>query len=343
MNKNIAGASLTEIHDFIRPKGYGLSHARSIAIAVYRNRVKDFNLIARIPKKLRLFLAEKTSADGYPPEKSEHSSDGSVKYLFRNPDGLYFETVYIPEGKRHTVCVSVQSGCRMGCPFCVTSKYGYHGNLAAGDIINQFRNIPAAEKITHVVFMGMGEPLDNLDNVLKACSILTSEWGMAFSPLKITVSTVGIRPGIEKFLYSSRCNLALSLFSPFREERIKIIPAEKKWPAAEIIGILRNIPEKERRRVSVAYVMINGVNDSERHLEGLKAMLKGSRIRVNLLPYHSIPGDNTRTSPESVMMHFRHELVMSGISASIRRSRGADISAACGLLASGLPVPGGEN
>ncbi|MCU0456754.1 MAG: radical SAM protein [Bacteroidales bacterium] len=342
-NKNFAGASLTEIHDFIGQEGYGISHARNIAVAIYRKRIRDISQITRIPKKLRLFLTREADIGGYPPEKSEISSDGSVKYLFRNRDGLLYETVYIPEGKRHTVCVSVQSGCRMGCPFCVTSKYGYHGNLSAGDIINQVRNIPPAEKLNHVVFMGMGEPLDNLDNVLKACTILTSEWGMAFSPLKITVSTVGIRPAFEKFLQSSGCNLTLSLFSPFSAERIKVIPAERSWPAGEIIGIMGKIPAKERRRVSVAYVMISGINDSERHLEGLKALLKGTRIRVNLLPYHNIPGDPAKASDEQRMTQFKHELVISGISASIRKSRGEDISAACGLLASGLKAHGRKN
>ena len=339
----LAGASLTEIQDLIRQEGYGISHARNIAVAIHRKRIRDFLLFEGIPKKLRLFITQRASIGDYPPEKSEISSDGSVKYLFRNPTGLLYETVYIPEGKRHTVCVSVQSGCRMGCPFCVTSGYGFHGNLSSGDIINQVRNVPPADKLNHVVFMGMGEPLDNLDNVLKACTILTSEWGMAFSPRKVTVSTVGITPGVISFLERTDCNLTLSLFSPFREERIKVVPAEKNWPAEEIVGIMGKIKADERRRFSVAYVMIKGVNDTERHLEGLKTMLKGTRIRVNLLPYHSIPGDQAAASSESVMMQFRHELVMSGISASIRSSRGEDISAACGLLASGLRTHDGKN
>ncbi len=237
---------------------------------------------------------------------------------------------------RDTICVSTQSGCRMGCPFCVTARYGFHGDLDTCDIISQILGIPTAGKVTHVVFMGMGEPLDNLENVLKACEILSAEWGMALSPRNITVSTVGITPAIIPFLEKTGCNLTLSLFSPFPEERIKVVPAENKYPAIEIIEIMKGFPLKKKRRLSVAYVMISNVNDTDRHLEGLKKMLKGSGIRVNLLPYHSVQGDENVSSAEERMMYFKHNLVISGISASIRRSRGADISAACGLLASGL-------
>jgi 23S rRNA (adenine2503-C2)-methyltransferase len=184
--------------------------------------------------------------------------------------------------------------------------------------------------------MGMGEPMNNLDNVIKACHIFSAEWGFALSRRNITVSTVGITPGIKKFLRLSDCNLTFSLHSPFADERIKVIPAEKKYPANEIIGIMKDFPVKRKRRLSVAYVMIREVNDTNKHLEGLKALLQESKIRINLLKYHSSPGDkNTSSSPER-MQYFKHKLVTSGISASIRKSRGEDISAACGLLAAGL-------
>jgi 23S rRNA (adenine2503-C2)-methyltransferase len=184
--------------------------------------------------------------------------------------------------------------------------------------------------------MGMGEPMDNLDNVIKACHIFSAEWGFALSRRNITVSTVGITPGIKKFLKLSDCNLTFSLHSPFADERRKVIPAEKKYPANEIIGIMKDFPVKRKRRLSVAYVMIREVNDTNKHFEGLKALLQESKIRINLLKYHSSPGDkNTSSSPER-MQYFKHKLVTSGISASIRKSRGEDISAACGLLAAGL-------
>jgi 23S rRNA (adenine2503-C2)-methyltransferase len=289
-----------------------------------------------LPKRLREYLSEVSEPGLYGPLSSLRSADGSVKYIFATSSDLKFETVFIPDGKRKTVCVSTQSGCRMGCRFCATGKYGFHGNLEAGDIINQVSGIQASGTITHVVFMGMGEPLDNTDNVLKACEILTAPWGMAISPRNITLSTVGITPSIVRFLESSSCNLALSLFSPFPEERGEVIPAERKYPAHEIIKILADFPLKKKRRISAAYVMIAGVNDSNQHLEGLHNLLAGTGIRVNLLPYHPLPGDPDISSSSERMQHFRHTLTMSGIQASIRRSRGSDIAAACGLLASGL-------
>jgi 23S rRNA (adenine2503-C2)-methyltransferase len=184
--------------------------------------------------------------------------------------------------------------------------------------------------------MGMGEPLDNPDEVLKACEILTSGWGLAISPRNITVSTVGITPAIKRFLDESDCNLTLSLYSPFADERKAVVPAEKNYPAEEIVEMMRNFPLKRKRRLSVAYVMINGINDSARHLERLITLLRTTSIRVNLLPYHKVPGDINEPSPPDTMAYFKHALVTSGVSASVRRSRGADISAACGLLASGL-------
>jgi 23S rRNA (adenine2503-C2)-methyltransferase len=226
----------------------------------------------------------------------------------------------------------------MGCPFCVTGKYGFRGNLSVQDIINQVISIPESGTITHVVFMGMGEPMDNIDNVLKACNILSAEWGLAISQRNITVSTVGITAGVEIFLTHSNCNLTLSLYSPFPEERYRAVPAEKKYPAGQIIDMMKNYPVLKKRRMSIAYVMISGINDTDRHLEGLISLLRQSKIRINLLPYHSIPDDENASSSVERMQHFKHQLVISGISASIRKSRGSDISAACGLLASGLKL-----
>jgi 23S rRNA (adenine2503-C2)-methyltransferase len=334
--KNLVGLTVSEIHELIKPEGYNLVHAKAIANSIYKKRITDLSEILKIPHKLKLFLREIAEQSVYEPLASEVSSDGTIKYLFRNPEGKQFETVYLPDKKHDTVCVSTQSGCRMGCPFCVTARYGFHGDLDSGDIISQILGIPSAGKASHVVFMGMGEPLDNIDNVFKACEILTAEWGMALSPGNITVSTVGITPAIVPFLEKTGCNLTLSLFSPFPDERMKVVPAEKKYPVAEIIDILKEYPVKKKRRISVACVMIRSVNDTDRHLEGLKRMLKGSGIRVNLLPYHRVQGDENVPSSDKRMMYFKHNLVVSGISASIRRSRGADISAACGLLASGL-------
>lgn len=333
--KILCGLSLDEICNEILPLGFSSSHALKIAHGIYKKSCSSISGINGIPKKLCAELEKDHSSGVLVPAASETSSDGSMKYLFVS-NGKKFESVYIPEGKRHTVCVSSQSGCRMGCPFCATGRYGFHGNLSADEMISQVIGLPFAEKITHVVFMGMGEPMDNLENVLKSLRILTAEWGKSLSPGNITVSTVGVTPGIRRFLDESDCNLAVSLFSPFFEERRKVVPVENKYPVEEIIGILRNATIRKKRRLTLSYVMIRNLNDSEEHLTEIRKLLSGSGIRINLLPYHPIDAGGYESSSGEKMQHFKHELVTSGISASIRKSRGSDISAACGLLASGI-------
>lgn len=336
VKKNLCGLSADETFDLIRSSGFTAAHAVSILNSVYKKKPSDISHIAKIPFQLKEELFNIAEIGIYLPVASKVSEDRSVKYLFRNVSGNEFETVYIPDDKRNTVCVSTQSGCRMGCSFCITGRYGFRGNLTAGEIVNQIIAIPQSDKITHVVFMGMGEPMDNLENVLKACSIITAEWGLSISSRNVTVSTVGIMPGVEQFLNSSDCNLTLSLYSPFSEERKKIIPVENHYPVDKIIDLMKNFKVKKKRRLSLAYVMVKDINDSDLHLEGLKTILKGSSIRVNLLSYHQVCGDQNCSSSAERMQFFKHNLIISGISASIRKSRGTDISAACGMLATGL-------
>jgi 23S rRNA (adenine2503-C2)-methyltransferase len=338
MKVPLCGSTAGEIFDLLRDAGFTMNHAVSVSIAVYKKGISEIPEIPKIPKKLIEELEANFISGIFRPVTSELSADKTIKYLFRTESGKEFETVFMPGENRNTLCVSTQSGCRMGCPFCVTGSYGFHGNLSAGEIVNQVISIPGASKITHVVFMGMGEPMDNLENVLKACRILTAEWGLAISQRNITVSTVGITPGIKIFLESSECNLTLSLYSPFPDERKLVVPAETAYPVSEIINIMKNYRVKKKRRLSVAYVMIKELNDTDHHLEGLKALLKGTGIRVNLLPYHVVPGDNNASSSADRIQFFKHNLVVSGISASVRRSRGTDISAACGLLATGMQI-----
>lgn len=332
--KSLCGLTPDEIYDFIKNDGYHLSHAIAVALGIYRKRITEISEIPVIPKKLKIYLENYFNSGVFVPLNSEISVDKTVKYLFRTQEGKLFETVFIPDLKRNTVCVSAQSGCRMGCPFCVTAKYGFHGDLSAGEIVNQIISLPEAGRITHVVFMGMGEPMDNLEEVLKACEIITAQWGLSISPANVTVSTVGIIPGIEAFLNRSECNLTVSLYSPFEDERRNVVPVEKKYPVREVVEIMKNYPLRKKRRLSIAYVMIKNINDSDKHLERLKKLLQGSKIRVNLLPYHQGKNDKNNSSSDDRMQYFKHNLVVSGISASIRRSRGTDISAACGLLAS---------
>ena len=337
MNRTIlCGLTAGEIWKTIQPGGFNQDHARIIANYIYKKGADDFSGISNIPAKLKRYLEDVTQPGLFPPHLSETSEDGTAKFLFRTPDGRQFETVLIPDDKRNTICISTQSGCKMGCPFCMTGKYGFHGNLTTAEIINQIISVPLTRRITHVVFMGMGEPMDNLENVIRACNIITAEWGMAIGRKNVTVSTIGITGAIRQFLERSDCNLALSLYSPFSEERAKFIPAEKIYPVKEIIYMLKYFPVKKGRRLTIAYLMIDGVNDTDIHLNGLITMLRGSPVRVNLLQYHSVPGDRNIASSEKRMLYFKHNLVISGISASIRRSRGSDISAACGLLASDL-------
>jgi 23S rRNA (adenine2503-C2)-methyltransferase len=333
---SLSGLTVEEIFLLFEPSGFKFEHAVSIANSIYKKGLNDISQTGNIPKNLRKMVCESTDVGFFKPVASEISLDKTVKYLFRTAEGKQFETVYVPDDKRNTVCVSTQSGCRMGCSFCATAGYGFHGNLSAGEIVNQVISIPGADKVTHVVLMGMGEPMDNLDNVLKACKILTSGWGLSLSPGNVTVSTVGITPGIERFLGASECNLALSLFSPFPNERKMMIPVEAKYPVKDILGMLKGYPVKKKRRFSLAYMMIKDLNDTDRHLSELKSIISGSRIRVNLLPFHPYGMDIRKSSTPERMMFFKHNLVISGISASIRKSRGLDISAACGLLAAGL-------
>ena len=332
----LCGLNADEIFHLIEPSGYTRAHAVAIANSIYKKNVSEISQILKIPGKLKDELTIDTSIGIFKPIVSQVSVDNTVKYLFRTEDEKEFETVYIPDKKRVTVCLSTQSGCRMGCSFCATANYGYHGNLTSGEIVNQIISLPESGSVTHVVFMGMGEPMDNFDNVIKASEIITSEWGLSISPRNVTVSSVGITPGVEKFLDRSSCNLTISLHSPFTEERKMIVPAEKLYPVQRIIEILKKYPVRKKRRLSIAYVMIRDLNDSDAHLEGLKALIKGSEIRVNLIPYHPIRNDKHISSSIEKMTDFKHKLVISGISASIRKSRGSDISAACGLLATGL-------
>ncbi len=336
---NIVGLSAQQIHHFIVDWGFSYANAVNISNNIYKKRVTDISQLSKIPKKLKLKLIETVNPGTISPILIELSTDKTIKYLFRTAAGKEFETVYIPDGKRNTVCVSTQSGCRMGCPFCVTAGYGFRGHLSAGEIVNQVISIPDAHKITHVVFMGMGEPMDNLENVLKACEIITAEWGLSISPRNVTVSTIGLIPGVDKFLLESDCNLTLSLHTPFPEERKLIVPAENHYPVHNVLELMKNFPLKKKRRLSVAYVMIKNLNDTDSHLDELIKMLIGTKIRVNLLPYHPARDNSGESSSAERMQYFKHNLVISGISASIRKSRGVDISAACGLLASGLKKP----
>jgi len=327
----IAGTDPAGLGQELEMRGIDPRYGHRLLYWIYRRRIGSFAIINDIPRDVLSQLDEYFTTGLYEPVSSSASSDGSVKYLFQTGSGMVHETVYLPEGKRHTVCISVQAGCRMGCRFCATGQNGWNGNLTAGEIVNQVISLP--HNVTHVVMMGMGEPGDNIDEVIKACAVLTSEWGLAVGRSKVTVSTVGLLPSVSRLLNETDCNITLSLHSPFPAERMAVIPAEARWPFVKTLGMIKNFSARRNRRFTVAYVMIRGVNDSEAHLEALKMLLSGTGIRVNLLPYHPVTGDSNISSDDSTMSEFKHQLVTSGIGASVRKSRGADIAAACGMLA----------
>jgi len=329
----LAGMSLTETEDLLAQKKIERRHGRRILYWIYKKGIRTFSEINDIPKEVLSVLSECFSTGLSEPVSNVASSDGTVRYLFTTEKGLLHESVFIPEGQRETVCISVQSGCRMGCRFCATGQNGWRGNLSAGEMVNQVVSLP--HKVTHVVLMGMGESGDNIDEVIKALKVLTAEWGMAIGKSRVTVSTVGIAPAVKRLLEETECNITLSLYSPFPDERREAIPAETAWPYKDSLNLMKTSRADRYRRFTVAYVMIKGKNDTDKHLEELKRLLSGSGIRVNLLPYHRPGTDGDYSSDSETMMRFKHLLVTSGVGASVRKSRGLDIEAACGMLAAG--------
>ena len=245
-DKQLCGMTVEDIFNFIAPYGFDHHHAFKVATAIYRKRNKTLIAINNLPKALIKLLSQNFTVGINSPVTSETSEDGTIKYVFSNYDNKKFETVYLPDKKRKTVCISTQAGCRMGCPFCLTGRYGFDGDLTAGDMINQIISLPDASEITHVVFMGMGEPMDNIEEVIKACKIITSEWGLSLGSRKVTVSTVGLTPGIREFLERCDCNLTLSLHSPFPDERTNVIPVEYKYPVNAIIDIMKASPLEKK-------------------------------------------------------------------------------------------------
>lgn len=306
--------------------------ARQLARWLYVKHIEDPMLMTDIPAARRALLAERFRQVLTPPERVTESADGTKKYLFRTQQGAYIESAYIPDGDRATLCVSSQAGCRMGCKFCATGRQGLQHSLTAAEILNQIVSLPERDTLTNVVFMGMGEPLDNTDNVLRALDILTAEWGFGWSPTRITLSTAGVVPELRRLLDSTKVHLAVSLHNPFPHERAEIMPVEKAWPIREVVEILRRYDFTHQRRVSFEYIVMSGLNDSPRHIRELCRLLDGIKCRINLIRFHKIPGSPYFSPDDRAMIAFRDALTAKGIHTTIRTSRGEDIQAACGLL-----------
>jgi len=299
---------------------------------LYKKRAVSFDEMTNLPKAVRQKLDDSFFIGLSEPTRVQVSADGTKKYLFSVKSGKFIESVYIPETERATLCLSSQVGCKMGCVFCMTGKQGFLGNLSPGEILNQITSLPEREDLTNYVFMGMGEPLANTENLLKSLEIMTFPYGFGISPSRITVSTIGIIPGLEQIIDQSRCHLAISLHSPFDIERMELMPVEKVFPIKRVIELLKKKAYDRQRRISFEYIMFKGINDSARHINGLTRLLNGLRCRINLIRYHSIPGENFETSDENTIQWFKSRLNEKGILTTIRASRGTDIFAACGML-----------
>ena len=282
--------------------------------------------------KHRELLKDIYEVGGEAPVDAMRSVDGTVKYLYHVGEGHYVEAVYIPEEDRATLCVSSQVGCKMNCKFCMTGKQGFTGNLTAGQIINQINSLPERDKLTNVVMMGMGEPLDNLDEVLKALEVMTASYGYGWSPKRVTLSSVGLRKGLQRFVEESDCHLAISLHSPVPQQRRELMPAEKAFSITEIVELLRNYDFSKQRRLSFEYIVFKGVNDSLLYAKELLKLLRGLDCRINLIRFHAIPGVDLEGSDMETMTALRDYLTSHGLFTTIRASRGEDIFAACGML-----------
>ncbi|HEX2974635.1 MAG TPA: 23S rRNA (adenine(2503)-C(2))-methyltransferase RlmN [Bacteroidales bacterium] len=330
--EKLYGKTLNELITITKRIGLPGFAARQIADWLYKKEITSIDEMSNLSKKARELLSADYEYGLSEPVKESVSKDGTKKYLYKVLNGKYIETAYIPEEDRATICVSSQAGCKMGCIFCMTGRQGFQGSLSANEILNQFRSLPDFRNLTNVVYMGMGEPLDNLTEVLKTLEILTSEWGYAWSPTRITVSTVGLISGVKEFLERSRVHLAVSLHSPFDEERRKLMPVQKTNSVKEVLDTIRNFEMNSQRRISFEYILFKGINDTPAHVKELARILNGIKCRINIIRFHAIPGSEFASPDMQETIRFRDALNEKGIITTIRASRGEDIQAACGLL-----------
>ena len=332
MKEKLFGKTLAELEQVAETAGMPRFSARQMADWLYKKKITAIEEMSNLSRKSRDILSEKYDLGITPPIKVQISTDGTRKYLFPAAANKFIETAMIPERDRITVCVSSQIGCKMGCLFCFTAKQGFQGQLTAGEIVNQVQSIEEREEVSNIVYMGMGEPFDNLEEVLKSLEIFTSEWGFAMSPRRITVSTIGIIPGMVTFLEKSDAHLAVSLHTPFHSERQQLMPVQVAYPVEEVVKEIKSWDFGRQRRVSFEYILFEGLNDSPRHVKELARLLSGLRCRINLIRFHPVPGTPLKSPAEETIQRFKNHLNEKGILTTIRASRGQDIYAACGLL-----------
>jgi 23S rRNA (adenine2503-C2)-methyltransferase len=332
MKDQLFGKDLNELQQISLALGLPKFTGKQLADWLYKKEISSIDEMSNLSKKARELLNEKYEFGISAPSKVQVSLDGTKKYLFPTSQNKFIETAMIPDDERKTVCVSTQVGCKMGCLFCMTGKQGFQGQLTAGEIVNQIRSIKEYGDVSNIVYMGMGEPFDNLDAVLKSLDILTSEWGYAMSPRRITVSSIGIIPAMIRFLNESEANLAISLHTPFDEERRKLMPVQIAYPIADVVNEIKGWDFGRQRRVSFEYILFKGLNDTPLHVRELVKLLSGIRCRINLIRFHPVPGTPLESPDEASINSFRDQLNDKDIIATVRASRGQDIYAACGLL-----------
>jgi len=328
----LLGKDLDELTRVVTDLSLPRYTGKQLADWLYKKRVKQIGEMTNLSKEVRERLSADYVVGGFAPEQVQESKDGTRKYLFPTKGGFFIESVMIPDDERTTLCVSAQAGCRMGCRFCMTARQGFQAHLTAGEMMSQFQNIEECTSLTNAVYMGMGEPMDNLDEVLKSLRILTSDWGWGWSPRRVTVSTIGILPQLKRFLEESECHLAISLHHPFDTQREALIPMQRAHPLTEVLSLIRQYDFSGQRRVSFEYIMFKGVNDSLHLAVALARLLKGLECRVNLIRYHAIPGNPLLPSSVETIALFQKKLSEGGVVTTLRASRGEDILAACGLL-----------
>ena len=330
--KVLLGMSLDELKAVVKELGMPRFTAGQIARWLYQQHVSSISEMTNISKASRERLSEAYVVGAMAPLDCQRSKDGTVKYLFPVASGRFVETVYIPDNDRATLCVSCQVGCKMNCLFCQTGKQGFEGNLTAADILNQVYALPERESLTNIVFMGQGEPMDNLDAVLRATEVLTADYGYGWSPRRITVSSVGVKNKLKRFLDESECHVAISMHSPLPEQRLRLMPAEKQMSITEVVELLRQYDFTHQRRCSFEYICFAGLNDTMTYARQIVRLLQGLECRVNLIRFHAIPGVDLPAADEKRMESLRDYLTSHGVFTTIRASRGQDIFAACGLL-----------
>jgi len=326
------GKTLDELTALVVELGLPKFTGKQLAEWLYQKDIRSIDEMTNLSKKNRDLLSQKYEFGLVDFTRVQESIDGTKKYLFPTGQSKFIETAMIPDEDRKTVCVSSQVGCKMGCLFCMTAKQGFQGQLSAGEIVNQIRSISERNEVTNIVYMGMGEPFDNLEQVLKSLEILTSEWGFAMSPRRITVSTIGIIPGMLTFLNQSEAHLAVSLHTPFDDERKKLMPVQVAYPIADVVKEIKSWDFGRQRRVSFEYIVFKGLNDSPKHVTELARLLNGIKCRINLIRFHPIPGTPLEGTDEQTLQNFKNKLNDKGILTTVRASRGQDIYAACGLL-----------